>query len=155
MKKNYNDLLIKLNKKPRINWYISPFTETKISTIDWLGLFANKDLDKDEVVAAWWGHIVTTKEINWLPKEIWFNYALEIYPWFYLAETNSKELDRADFINHSCSPNCKIVNKLIMITKRKIKKWEELTCNFSSKENKWVKVSCKCMSKLCKRFVYF
>ncbi|MFA7717978.1 MAG: SET domain-containing protein-lysine N-methyltransferase [Candidatus Absconditabacterales bacterium] len=155
IKTDYENRINTLNNHPRVNGYISPYTETKVSPIDGLGLFSARDIHKNEVVAAWGGHILTKDEISDLPDEISYNYALEIYPGFYLAETQRKELDRSDFINHSCDPNCKIVNKLIMITKRKIHKGEELTCDFSAKNNKGNKIICTCNSKKCKKSVYF
>ena len=84
------------------------------------------------------------------------NYALQLYPGFYIAETNTKELDAADFINHSCEPNCKIVNLLIMITKRKIGVGEELTADFDEGSPKiGRRTKCLCGSVHCRKIVYF
>ncbi len=152
---NYKKLLLNLKKRPRVHGYISPLSETRISPIQGLGLFAKQEIPKGEVVAAWGGRVTTKKEISKLPKDIGFNYALELYPGFYLAERSISELDSADFINHSCSSNCTIKERFIMITKRSIKKGEELTADFSNHTNKGGKFMCNCGSKNCKKVIYF
>jgi SET domain-containing protein len=148
---DYAKILAQLKKTPRVHGYVHPNTKTKLSRIHGLGLFSNKNFKKNTVIAVWGGCIVTKKEIQKLPKSIGFNYALEIHPGFFIAETSEIELDQSDFINHSCSPNCKIINQLTMITKREIKKGEELTCDFSSPTK--VKITCNCNSKNCKGFI--
>jgi SET domain-containing protein len=147
--------LSRLKKRPRIHGYISPHTETRISRIQGLGLFATKNIKKGTVVAAWGGCVTTTKEIKSLASSIGYHYALELYPGFYLAERSASELDSADFINHSCSANCKNVNKFIMATKRDVKKNEELTSDFSNHKKHGQKFFCNCGSEKCKRVIYF
>jgi len=141
--------------KKRINGYVSKDTATKKSPIHGLGMFAKKNLKAGEIVAGWGGHLITEKELRQLPVEIAHNYALEVYPGFYLAEISKKELDRADFINHSCNPNCKVVKKLIMIAKRNVAKGEELTCDFSVDKTSGIKTLCNCRNKNCKKIIYF
>lgn len=152
---NYNKILEQIKKKPRVHGYTSLDTETKLSPIHGLGLFAIKNIDKDKVVTVWGGCITTKEEIKKLSKNIGFEYALEIYPGFYIAERKESELDSSDFINHSCSENSKIINRLVMITKRKIKKGEELTADFSNKTGKGMRFKCNCGDKNCKKIVYF
>lgn len=154
---NYNKILLQVKKKPRVHGYISPDTETRLSPIHGLGLFAKINIVKGKTVVVWGGFIKTKEEIKKLSKDIGFEYALEIYPGFYIAEGNKKELDSSDFVNHSCVANCKIINKLVMITKRNIKKGEELTSDFSNKSNKGMSFNCNCNcgNKSCKKVVYF
>lgn len=155
IKGKYNRLLLKVRNKPRVHGYTSSFTETKLSPINGLGLFAKRNIKKGGVVAVWGGRVITKKEIKLLPKNISFNFALELYPGFYLAETDPSELDSSDFINHSCNPNCKIVDKLIMLTKEDISSEQELTADFSNHKNKGQKFICNCRSKNCKKIIYF
>jgi len=140
----------------RIYGYTSPLTKVQYSKIDKYGLFATKSISKGTVVAAWGGKIRTSEEIKKLRSKFSTNYALQLYPGFYIAETNTKELDAADFINHSCEPNCKIVNLLIMITKRKIGVGEELTADFDEGSPKiGRRTKCLCGSVHCRKIVYF
>ncbi len=148
-------MLAQLKKTPRVHGYISPKTETRISPIQGLGLFAKQNIQKGEIVAAWGGCVTTKSEIKRLSKDIGFHYALELYPGFYLAERNEKELDSADFINHSCNSNCKNINKFVMTAKRDIAKNEELTSDFSNHKKTGEKFTCNCGSKNCKKVIYF
>jgi len=134
---------------------VSEGTETKVSPIHGLGLFTKRNFKKDVVVAAWGGRVITKNEMKKLPKNISSNYALEIFPNFFLAETSNSDLDKSDFINHSCTPNCKIVNRLVMVTKGPVKKGAELTCDFSAPIHTGKKVPCKCGSSACRGFIYF
>ncbi len=152
---NYKKILSQLNKKPRVNGYINPKTRTKLSPIHGLGLFALKNISKGTIVAVWGGRVTTKKEVEALPRDISFHYALELYPGFYLAERKMSELDSADFINHSCQPNCKIVRKFLMLTKKDIGKSEELTADFSNHGSSGEKFECHCGAKNCKKIIYF
>mgnify|MGYP001579772318 CR=1 FL=1 len=152
---NYNKLLQQVTKTPRVHGYISPSTKTKLSRINGLGLFATRSINKDAVVAAWGGRVTTKKEVEALPKDISYNYALELYPGFYLAETKISELDSSDFINHSCDPNCSIIKKFVMVTKKDVAKGQELTADFSNNKNKGQKFTCNCGAKNCRKIIYF
>ena len=152
---DYKKLLKQVRRTPRVHGYISPLVETRLSPIHGLGLFAKKNISKGTVVAAWGGRVVTKEEIKKLPKGISYHYALELYPGFYLAETKISDLDSSDFINHSCKPNCKNSNQLIMVAKRNIQKGQELTADFSNHTNKGQKFVCNCGSNNCKKVIYF
>ncbi|MEK7617880.1 MAG: SET domain-containing protein-lysine N-methyltransferase [Patescibacteria group bacterium] len=152
---NYKKLLFQIDKKPRVHGYVSSFTKTKLSSIHGLGLFAKRSIKKDTVVAVWGGRVTTKNEVEQLPKDIAYNYALKLYPGFYLAETSLSELDSSDFINHSCAPNCKIVNKFVMITDKDIPQGQELTADFFNHKNKGQKFICNCKAKNCKKTVYY
>ncbi|MDE1874851.1 MAG: hypothetical protein KGI79_01975 [Patescibacteria group bacterium] len=52
-------------------------------------------------------------------------------------------------------PNCKNVDKFIMVATRNIKKDEELTSDFSNHTNKGEKFVCNCGAKNCKKVIYF
>lgn len=152
---NLNKILRQVTRKPRVHGYVHHYAKTRFSSIQGLGLFAAQTIKKSSVVAVWGGRVITKKEIKTLPKSIAFNYALELYPGFYLAETKESELDASDFINHSCSANCKIVNNFIMVAKKDIKAEEELTADFSSRTKTPQKFICNCGAKNCKKIIYY
>ncbi len=152
---NYKKILKQLKKKPRVHGYVSPATETRVSPIQGLGLFAKRNIKKGEVVAVWGGCVTTKQEIEKLSKSISYHYALELYPGFYLAERNLSELDSSDFINHSCSSNSKILNRFVMVTKRNINKGDELTADFSNHTKKGERFICNCGSTNCREIIYF
>lgn len=139
----------------RVHGYTAPETVVKKSPIDKLGLFSATNIPKNHVAAAWGGRVLTRKEIEQLPKGFRTNYALPIYPGLYIAESKSSDLDASDFINHSCDPNCRIVNRLVMLTNRRIRKGEELTADFDCGPKFGVRTLCRCNSKRCRHAVYF
>ncbi len=139
----------------RVHGYTAPETEVRPSPIDKLGLFAKVDIPIRTVVAAWGGRILTETEIKRLPAKFRTNYALPLYPGFYIAETKEKDLDASDFINHSCDPNCRIINLLVMVTQRRIRAGEELTSDFDSGPDLGIKSRCGCGSEKCRHIVYF
>src|ERR1700680_4590468 len=103
-------ILARLNRRPRVNGWTSAKTETQFSPIHGLGLFALERIHGEDPVAAWGGHIIRSAELALLPSYLAGNYALEVHPGFFLAELSEHELDASDFINHSCAPNCIIVD---------------------------------------------
>jgi SET domain-containing protein len=139
----------------RVHGYTAPETIVKKSSIHGIGVFARKNIRKGKVVVVWGGHILTKAEIKKLPKDISTNYALPVYPGFYIAEINHEEVGDAERVNHSCEPNCIIKNSLIMLTKRNIAKGEELTCDFDCGRGVGIRTRCVCGSKCCKQYVYF
>jgi SET domain-containing protein len=154
MNLNQEVLLQQIRQRPRVNGYTALSTETKVSPIHELGLFATENISERTLIAAWGGHIRTRKEVAALPPEIGNKYALEIYPEFYLTETRLEELDAADFINHSCEPNCHLKHN-VMLASRTIIAGEELTADFSSPSATGIKTTCTCGAKNCKGFVFF
>lgn len=110
-------------------------------------------IERGTVVAAWGGRVRTRAEIDKL--ELSSNYALPIWGDIYLAETSEAELDDADFVNHSCAPNCDIQNKLVMVTRRPIRAGEELTADFDHGAMLGQATVCRCGSSACRETVYF
>lgn len=126
-----------------------------MSAIQGIGLFAKVAISKGTVVAAWGGRVTTKEEIENLPPEIGYHYALELYPGFYLAERSISDLDSADFINHSCDENCELVDKFIMRTGRDVRAGEELTADFSNHSDHGEHFVCNCGSEKCRGVIYF
>lgn len=148
-------LLAQVRRTPRVHNYIAPETETRFSPIHGLGLFATAAIPAGAVVAAWGGRVTTLAEVQRLPPEIGFHYALELYPGFYLAERRVEELDSADFINHSCAPNCRIAERFVLLAARDVVAEEELTADFSGRPGEGREFVCHCGAPACKGLIYF
>ncbi len=71
----------------------------------------------------------------------------------FFAATNKKELEDADFVNHSCSPNCGIKNALKIVAMRDIKPGEEITIDYAMQECSEFRMKCRCGSRDCRKTV--
>ncbi len=151
---NYSHVLAQVQRQPRVHGYAAPCTETRISEVHGLGLFAKEAIAAGTVVAVWGGRVTTEAEMKNLPSDIGYNYALQLYPGFYLAERSIQELDAADFINHSCESNCHIGERLVMCASRNIPKDAELTADFSHPLELGGHFVCGCATPTCKGVIY-
>lgn len=104
-------------------------TKIKPSKIDGLGLFADQDIEKGDVVYQYIPYLETiiseTKFIS-LPKFIQekiAHYGVKYKEKYYIS------WDGDQFMNHSDNPNVKDCGRYTA-TLRNIKKGEELTCNY-------------------------
>ena len=89
-----------------------------------LGLFATGVIKKGEVVAEYWGPIITDAEVQKSRGKYFFELEND------LAINGSPRSNVARYINHSCTPNCEpiedVKNKRVFIkARRNIKEGEE------------------------------
>jgi SET domain-containing protein len=89
-----------------------------------LGLFATGPLKKGEVIAEYWGEIITEEEADRRGGKYLFE--LEKH----MAIDGKSRKNVARYINHSCSPNCEPLEeekrqRVFIIAKRNIKPGEE------------------------------
>jgi SET domain-containing protein len=118
----------------------------KKSKIGGLGVFANRDFRKGEIVLKWKkSRILTRSQLNKL-SDHQKNYIVKIGKNKY-ALLNSPE----KFVNHSCLPNTYSKNSA-EIASRKIKKDEEIVSSYQP-EQIFVSFKCKCESKNCRKFI--
>lgn len=112
------------------------------------GLFALKDIKKDEVVADFSnGKIYKVQKASDLPKDV-ADYAIQFgeNEW-----VDTQEEGR--FLNHSCDPNCGVKGKFQIVAMRDIKEGEELTFDYEITEDSDWRMQCKCGSKLCRKVI--
>lgn len=136
--------------------------KVKHSKIHGHGIFATRDIRKNEKIIQYIGEKVTRSEGNKrsekrLKKYLNSNKTGSVY----IFELNSKyDIDgsptynKARYINHSCNPNCEvdITNEEIWISSIKaIKKGDELSYDYgySFDKNDFRDHLCKCGSKNC------
>ena len=124
-------------------------TYIKFSTINGLGLFASKQINKNDLIIEYLGEdSLINKETK--PKS---NYVMEMKFHYIDAE---KKRSNARFINHSCEPNSRIekididgVQRCGIYANRDIDVDEEITCNYGMREmevnSKVDKCACKYM----------
>ncbi|KKP59574.1 MAG: hypothetical protein UR53_C0001G0074 [Candidatus Magasanikbacteria bacterium GW2011_GWC2_34_16] len=116
----------------------------KKSKINKTGVFADKNFKKGETVLKWKPkQILTKKEISTLPESE-KHYVYNSGPNEYVLQNTPER-----YVNHSCEPNTKVINKSD-IAIRDIKKGEEITSDYST-DNATMHFKCNCDNKNCKK----
>jgi len=131
----------------------SKYLKIKHSKIHGNGGFAKKRIPKGTKITEYVGNILTKKEAENVPDE----------DGIFLFELNRKyDIDgnvswnHAKWINHSCDPNCRaktIKNKIWLISKRDIKKGEELSYDYGFSLDCHKDYPCKCGAKNCVGYI--
>lgn len=109
-----------------------------------LGLFATGPIKKSEVVAEYWGPIISEEEADRLAGK----YLFELDDQLAIDGRNRKNVAR--YINHSCNPNCEPQehnkNRIFIVAKRSINAGEEFRYNYGKEY--WIEhikpIGCRC-----------
>jgi hypothetical protein len=80
-----------------------------------MGIFAVCDIPVGTTVAGFGGSVVDRAELDAQPEEI-RTHALQIDDDLFIA--SELPFDDADYVNHSCDPNCGIVGSILLVTRR-------------------------------------
>jgi uncharacterized protein len=112
-----------------------------------LGIFAKRDIFKDEIIHRFSGRIINHLESKSIPDKEECK-ALQIGFDKYL------DLDIPGvLINHSCNPNCGIKNDYDLIALRRITKDEQIMYDYSTTMDDGYSMECRCNSKNCRKIV--
>jgi len=114
-------------------------------------VFAKALIHKLELVALWGGIIIEEAELaNLTPEEK--GHTLQVDEGLYMAPINMDE--PADFINHSCDPNCGINGQIGLVAMGDILPGEEITFDYAmSDSSAFDEFVCSCGSKYCRQKV--
>lgn len=132
--------------------YISSKVEIRESKLGGKGLFAKNKISKGEVVVDYIGgpgKFMRTKEADELYKK-GNDFMIQVDNDMFFVATNNNELEEADFLNHSCDPNCGITGRLKIVATRDIESGEEITFDYAMTESSGYSIGCKCGSKNCR-----
>jgi SET domain-containing protein len=112
-----------------------------------LGIFALRDIRKDEIISTFTGPPVKIERLDDFPPEVvdhLFNVGTDEYLLAREPEVRT---------NHSCDPNAGIVKDVCLIAMRDIQKDEEITFDYSViMDDDWV-LECRCGSPLCRKII--
>ncbi|MDO8663503.1 MAG: SET domain-containing protein-lysine N-methyltransferase [Candidatus Wildermuthbacteria bacterium] len=142
-----------MNKKTHS--FLTPKAKVKNSSILGQGVFAKEKIKKGELVAAWGACVITIKGGGKLPKAIWKigGYPIQIYDNLWLGPVSVKELDDAEFFNHSCEPNAGVRGQNLLFARRGIKSGEEITFDYGTTDAQLLNFRCACGTKNCRKIV--
>ena len=113
------------------------------------GVFANKNLEKGEVILEFHGELFTREELPKPYNEVEDHY-LQIDNDLYMGPSGEAD----DFFNHSCDPNAGLSfagKKIFLVAIENIADGDEITWDYSTtmNEDDW-EMECKCGSKSCR-----
>lgn len=114
------------------------------------GIFAIKPIAKGELIAVWGGAIYEEAEFRKLNEKI-RSLSIQIEERFYITPI---EINDADYVNHSCSPNAGLQGQIELITMRDIMAGEEICFDYAmSDSSPYDEFDCDCGSPLCRGHV--
>jgi uncharacterized protein len=121
------------------------------------GVFAVKNIKKNEVLAVFGGYIM--KAVN-TQSSVFYgdDYSLQISEDFILGPIKKSEVSNADYFNHSCEPNAGFKGQIFLVSMKDIKKGQEITFDYAMvlqkmKNVKFYKMKCLCGTKECRKLI--
>ncbi|MEY2581522.1 MAG: uncharacterized protein QOE09_1371 [Ilumatobacteraceae bacterium] len=128
--------------------YLTPKARPTATPGKGYGSVASEPIAAGEVVAAFGGRCVTRDEFELLPASQQVR-SLQIDENLYMA--GAPEPEPADFINHSCDPNCALSGSVILIAGRDIDVGEELTYDYATTDGSdYDEIECSCGTARCR-----
>lgn len=119
-------------KKFYKNW--ENYITVNSSPIEGSGIFARTDIPSNELVMIIRGEVITGKECERREEEE--NNVYIFWNGRYYIDT--KNTDKIKFINHSCQPNCEVLDRdresLNLVSNRDISAGEEITIDYGYEE---------------------
>lgn len=113
------------------------------------GLFAARQLEKDELICVWGGECLTTAELDDEPPER-ARHGIQIEDDVYMIPL--VEGDPADYINHSCNPNAWLRGQISLIARRKINPHEEICFDYATSDaSDYDEFECHCGLPGCRK----
>jgi len=114
-------------------------------------VIARAMIHKNELVALWGGIIVDRVGLEKLSDDE-KGHTIQVHDGFYLAPVTMDE--PADFINHSCAPNCGISGQIALVAMREIQVGEEISFDYSmSDSSAFDEFECACGAPNCRKWI--
>jgi hypothetical protein len=128
--------------------YLTPKARPAPTLNKGYGSFASEPISTGEIVAGFGGRCVTRDEFDLLPASQQVR-SLQIDENLYMA--GAPEPEPADFINHSCEPNCALSGHILLVALRDIAVGEELTYDYATTDGSdYDEFECDCQTALCR-----
>jgi uncharacterized protein len=112
------------------------------------GVVTTESIRAGEVVAAFGGRCMTRDEFDVLPADQQAR-SVQVDEQLYMA--GAVEPEPANFVNHSCEPNCVIAGNVVLVAWRDIAVGEELTYDYATTDGSdHDEFECACGTALCR-----
>lgn len=124
------------------------------------GVFAKKDIKKDETLMVMGGYILDIGDENKL-EGIVADKPIEISENFSIGplKPSDMKLMPQHYINSSCDPNAGFKGQIFLVAMRDIEKGEEIVYDYAmvmhsnDKSNSYFKIKCLCGSEKCRGYI--
>ena len=134
----------------RQSW-LSPLAACRPAGAKGLGIFAVEPIPAGTTVAGFGGCVVDRAELDTLDEDLRVH-ALQIDDDLFIASEHP--FDDADYVNHSCDPNCGIVGSVLLVTMRAIAAGEELCFDYAMTDtDDYDEFGCSCGTERCRRTI--
>ncbi len=128
--------------------YLTPKARPAPTQTKGYGSFAIEPITAGEVVAAFGGRCVNRDEFDLLPASQQVR-SVQIDENLYMA--GAPEPEPADFINHSCDPNCGLSGNVVLVALRDIAVGEELGYDYATTDGSdYDEFVCECRAPGCR-----
>jgi len=131
----------------RQSW-LSPLAVCRSAGAKGRGIFAAVEIPAGTTVAGFGGRVVDRAELDRLGEEL-RTHALQIDDDLFIA--SELPFDDADYVNHSCAPNCGIVGSILLVTMRAVAAGEELCFDYAMTDtDDYDEFACSCGAPACR-----
>jgi hypothetical protein len=128
--------------------FLTPKARPAATSSKGYGSIATEPIAAGEIVAAFGGRCVTRDEFDLLPTSQQVR-SVQIDEFLYMAGT--PEPEPANFINHSCDPNCVLSGNVVLVALRDIAAGEELGYDYATSDGSdYDEFECTCGTALCR-----
>ena len=132
-----------------LNSYLSPKLEAR-KTKYGHGVFAKEPVYKGELLTMWGGVVYSGKEYDKLPYEF-RSRGIQIEDDLFLSP---REIEQADYFNHSCNPNAGLSGQIALLAMRDIKANEQICFDYAmSDTSPYDEFDCECGGRDCRKRV--
>ena len=122
----------------------NPAIEARPTRDRGIGVFAKQPIAAGTLIATFDGEVYSGTVAEDFPDHVQ-DYAIQF------EETRVRDSEGiARYLNHSCDPNCGIVDRFSIVAMRDIGEGEELTWDYDMSENSDWNMQCRCGSHRCR-----
>jgi SET domain-containing protein len=138
----------------KLNWLSPKITLSESDHCGW-GQVAIEDIQKDEVIVVFGGHVMTMEEFYSLPAKIQeFPYQISEEPDLVFGPANFDELQHGEFFNHSCDPNTGFKSALHLVAMRNIRAGDAITFDYAMcTTGDFGNMNCHCEVQGCRKYI--
>ncbi len=134
----------------RQSW-LHPSAQARPTGAKGIGVFTTEPIPAGVTVAAFGGFVVDRAELAALGDDVQ-HHALQVDDDLFLA--SAPPFDPADYVNHSCDPNCGIVGSVLLVTRRAVDAGEELCFDYAMTDaDDYDEFTCACGTARCRGVV--